>query len=579
MGSPKAGADMITRLVALLFPGVVICQSPNGPIKVGEVFQNLLFPKTDFIPEEVIGGVQRVLDGFHNLDDRHLSCGKRQLCDAMSIGSAIERSDGSIGFEKGFLRQAVDGAGEAVFDMVRPLLEAFGLGRVARREVSFTTFLVDMLDSAIIGITRVLAGRRLSRQLEAVSPVATFLEPAANLFSLIPKSYYGSVLDLFVDVTGLANRDTGLYGITRSGGLGYFYGGGDDSICTTMGCDEPINMLNTVNDHKLGQTVRFVGEERNPLMDRTHNEMAVQTAEFKWQDLMSPSKMLCKMNNYMNALQGHIDVVVGDYDEPEYVGADYLMLLDDYEDDFKNVTVRMNGAIIRLDDKLEAHDREFIRHMEKYEDNKKKKEHEGEVDIAALRPLTSEDKFDDYCKCETLKEIEEVLEKKYNKKITVKTHYDYCPEEESGSGNDNDEEVSGTDEDESQTISPIVDVRDQKSEDALDKSLKNLELLARLGDHSLLSEKMDVEDGTEFEAVESLVNTFNVDANGKIERVVKIDSKKGVPTLLIQFDSTEYRDAVLKSSRTPEARSSTRARLRRPKVKDLKHVVSLLTNH
>ena len=38
------------------------------------------------------------------------------MCEAMSLGSAIERSDGSFEFEKGFLRHAVDAAGEAVFE-------------------------------------------------------------------------------------------------------------------------------------------------------------------------------------------------------------------------------------------------------------------------------------------------------------------------------------------------------------------------------------------------------------------------------------------------------------------------------
>jgi hypothetical protein len=42
----------------------------------------------------------------------------------------------------------------------RPLLEAVGMGSVARSEVSFTTFLLDMIDSALIWTVRVLAGRR-----------------------------------------------------------------------------------------------------------------------------------------------------------------------------------------------------------------------------------------------------------------------------------------------------------------------------------------------------------------------------------------------------------------------------------
>ena len=95
-------------------------------------------------------------------------------------------------------------------------------------------------------------------------------------------------------------------------------------------------------------------------------------------------------------------------------------------------------------------------------------------------------------------------------------------------------------------------MRSEKSEDSLDKSLNDIDLVARLDDQSLLSKKMDVEDGGTFTAVEILVNTFNVNANGRIEKVVKIDSKKGVPTLLIHFHSTEYRDAVIKSSRSPK---------------------------
>ena len=66
-----------------------------------------------------------------------------------------------------------------------------GLGRVARREQSVSEFLVDMIDSAIIGVTRVLAGRRLSRQLEEFSPFLTLVEPATNVLRLIPKHFYG----------------------------------------------------------------------------------------------------------------------------------------------------------------------------------------------------------------------------------------------------------------------------------------------------------------------------------------------------------------------------------------------------
>ena len=39
------------------------------------------------------------------------------------------------------------------------------------------------------------------------------------------------MVDLAVDVTGVANRRSGGYGLVRSAGMGYFWGGGDDSAC------------------------------------------------------------------------------------------------------------------------------------------------------------------------------------------------------------------------------------------------------------------------------------------------------------------------------------------------------------
>jgi hypothetical protein len=159
-------------------------------------------------------------------------------------------------------------------------------------------------------------------------------------FLLVLTLFYCSILDLAVDVTGLANRDTGAYSIMRSGGLGYFYGGGDDSVCKSLHSDllnhdsycdnegaySPIAMLNPINQHQLGKTVRIGGDGPNPLMDRyisfihgiliefflsftrTRNPNAMQTASFEWTDLLEPTKMLCKVDNYMSAVNGHIDV-------------------------------------------------------------------------------------------------------------------------------------------------------------------------------------------------------------------------------------------------------------------------------
>ena len=134
------------------------------------------------------GGFERVMDNVNTLDDTVNSCGKRRICESMSLGQVIERSDGSLEVEKGFLRQAVDSALDAVFEVVRPFLGIFGLGRVARREVTFTEFLVDIMDSAIIGVTRVLGGRALSRQLEVISPVRSLI---TTVGSQLTKDYYG----------------------------------------------------------------------------------------------------------------------------------------------------------------------------------------------------------------------------------------------------------------------------------------------------------------------------------------------------------------------------------------------------
>jgi hypothetical protein len=556
--------------LALFLLGVGISrgsESGRGPVRVGEAVQNFL---SDDIPE-LLGGLTRVIDRFHGLDDKHLSCGKRQFCEAMSIGAAIERSDGSLSFEKGFLRQAVDSAGEVIFDLARPLLDTFGLGRVARREVSFTSFVVDMIDSAIIGITRVLAGRRLSRQIEAVSPVATLIEPAGKLLSIIPISLYGSVLDITMDITGLADRDTGLYGLTRSGGLGYFYGGGETNVCQHLhgDCDEPINILDNINENRLGQTMRIGGSGPDPLMDSTRNVDAMRTSSFELADLLKPKKMLCKVDSYLKALQGHID-----QEEVFYITDEQLLLLPGHDME-ENIKVR-NDGVIRLQDFANSKStNDFVHNMEQYEHYKIELDYHDQIsvdDVSFETNLTNAEKFDNFCDNEQQKEIKRILIARAGNNTQVRRVLEEMEILNSTSTDTEDTE-------ETEEIDDYESVVIQKSEGSFDKSLQNLELLARLGDHSLLSEKMDVEDGSEFEAVESLVNTFNMAANGKIERVVKIDSKKGVPTLLIQFDSTEYRDAVLKSSRSPEARSSTRARLRRPKVKDLKHVVSLLTNH
>ena len=100
--------------------------------------------------------------------------------------------------------------------------------------------------------------------------------------SLLLISCY-SVLDLAVDVMGIADRSRGSYGLVRSAGMGYFFGDGDDSACRSLHSglhgdpycadDEggffPLSMIRPINRNELGGTVRLGGASGlNPLLDR-----------------------------------------------------------------------------------------------------------------------------------------------------------------------------------------------------------------------------------------------------------------------------------------------------------------------
>lgn len=92
------------------------------------------------------------MDDFQNLDNNLKGCGKRQLCEAMSLGSQIARSDGTFDFQKGFLRHGVDAALDALFEVAKPFMEVFGMGSVARQEVSFTRFSIFTNHLKFIGV-------------------------------------------------------------------------------------------------------------------------------------------------------------------------------------------------------------------------------------------------------------------------------------------------------------------------------------------------------------------------------------------------------------------------------------------
>merc|ERR1711953_250677 len=199
---PDKPPGMFSSRNLALLGALCICGSfGQDSIKLGDLLTRLVTPD-----KELLGGFQTVVDKVYSFDGNHLACGQRGLCHAMSLTS-VTRRDGSVAVEAGILRQAVDGLGNMLFQLARPLMEAVGMGAVAREEVSFTNFLINMADSAIIEITRVLAGRRVSRQFEEFSPVLTVVmrfldnekvDPAVRLLSSIPKAYIGNMIDFAV---------------------------------------------------------------------------------------------------------------------------------------------------------------------------------------------------------------------------------------------------------------------------------------------------------------------------------------------------------------------------------------------
>jgi len=569
------------RAVALLTALAISGCYGQDSIKLGDLLTRLVTPD-----KELLGGFQTVVDRIYGFDGKHLACGQRGLCHAMSLTS-VTRRDGTTGVEAGILRQAVDGFGNVLFNLARPLMEAVGLGAVAREEVSFTNFLINMADSVIIEVTRVLAGRRVSRQFEEFSPVLTLVDPAVRLVSSIPKAYIGNMVDFVVDVTNVADRRRGTYNLVRTATMGYAFGGDpDDPVCSRLDQDDesacsdadgayyPLTSLNAINDNQLGKIIRPTGD--NPLLNRNHLATDVMKYNaFELSDIVNPKSLLCKTSNLLGSMQTHVDVVEQGTEPNYYYLDDVDLIYDessveseayDYTDD-NEFNVKSDSAEL---------DEEEALALKVFKKVKKIEQEENERVAAQLesnrrqikRKETNADHFQAYCSQQNLEAKRRFMKKmkaeKLEASITEVDDEDLEEEEETV--------VEAHEEEEEETIDEVVDnIVNVKSGDS---QLNALEQLARLGDKSLLVERLEVEEGkAKRAAVEEYVASLDVAAEGKVEKVVDVETKKKM--LLVQFDSMTFRDAVLKASRSPGARSSSKARLRKPKVKDLKHVETL----
>ena len=200
------------------------------------------------------------------------------------------------------------------------------------------------------------------------------------------------------------------------------------------------------------------------------------------------------------------------------------------------VEVRRNDQKIVMKD-LPLEEQLFIEKMMVYE--KMKNAPKDGMNPIERKP-TSQDKFMERCNEVNREEIEKILKSVNITVITNQTDYENYENYEEGNYDYTDEEGSGDYEE-------IVEVRKEEEMD--------IETVARIGDRSLLAEKMEVEEGNEMETVQDLVNKFKISANGRIEKVLSIQNKHDDTVLLVTFDSENYRNAVLKASRLPAARS------------------------
>ena len=229
-----------------------------------------------------------------------------------------------------------------------------------------------------------------------------------------------------------------------------------------------------------------------------------------------------------------------------------------------------------------------LRVQQELEDKKKRADNTRQV----VRPETDMDHFKSYCKNLNMDAKRKYIKAMKNAEIeTADTETEEEVEEEDDEPLDYYEYQTEAPED-GTGEGVLINVKNLKK-DQNEPAINDLEELARLGDRSLLVDRLEVEQGEEQEVMETFVSSLEVDKEGTVEKVIVIQGKKG-KTLLVQFDSVTYRDAVLKASRSPEARyvirtvcpffpsipifplrSASKAKLRKPKVKDLKHVESL----
>lgn len=525
-----------------------------------------------FTPDERIsGGIRSVMDKVHNLDTKQgTSCGKRTMCEAMAE-SYIERSDGQFEFQRGFLRDIVDRTIDLAIDAVSPLLHMAGMGAFARREISFFNFVIDMVDSSLIWAGRVLAGRRFSRQIEAAGPFR-------SLLSVVPKPpfrHLPDIVDLAVDLTGAFDRKSGSFQYMRAGLMGYWKGGEideeDSGICDYLYsgdedvCSSYWGIIPMMNTNSASETLR--AGPTNPLA----NKAKYKFSGLQWEDLADPKKVLCKIDNYLGSIDGHVN---SDPDTEEGVDQSLNEI----------VIVRRRNDETEESMKIRE-EKECLNLLKEEEVSTEETDNEDDTDIGsgdydyeeaigkeASVKEANMDKFTNYCVNVTEKAMN--LYKKEEKRRMCKK---IIPKSESGSSKPLSF-VQGIKFVGKNPLEPFISTtNDDDKEDDTDiaRSNINIEILAKLHDQTILVDKIQVNENPDMDMDQAseIIQSLGIEGEeGAIESVYRLATRKGTG-LLLQLDSTEFRDQIIKQYR----KSSITAKLRKPKGKDLKQIVSLVT--
>ena len=178
---------------------------------------------------------------------------------------------------------------------------------------------------------------------------------------------------------------------------------------------------------------------------------------------------------------------------------------------------------------------------------------------------SDKEKFENYCNNMTRMEIEKIFKDK-NKEIIWKAE----PEPEPNTEvidvlrriQKEPSLVKSSDEDKSKAVKlakrleSLLEDSGEESEDkdVVTEARRAMAAMIEARNRSLLTDKLNVESGKEEETVQRLIKSFKVEAKGEVEEVLLLDTKKRKPVLLIQFDSKDYRDAVLNASKDPVVR-------------------------